>query len=170
MFYVYHLIDPRTGSVFYVGKGCRNRDDAHERQAKAGSNHPKCEVIRSIWAAGEKVKKARIRSFDDEQAAYEFEAREIRRLGIETLTNLVLGGGGVRTPAQVLPIHSAKRLLNMVALACHTKAGHVRINQPWATVLEKIVPGMVRRIVGKYGKEFVKQELARYAIEADFAY
>ena len=63
-FYVYALRDPRTGHVFYVGKGRGNRVFSHVRAVLAGQIAPekdrdplevrrsKAETIRSIHAAG----------------------------------------------------------------------------------------------------------------------
>ncbi|HEX7471374.1 MAG TPA: GIY-YIG nuclease family protein, partial [Verrucomicrobiae bacterium] len=47
-YYVYCLIDPRTGKPFYYGKGIGNRKFAHGSQGK--SKKPK--RIRQIEAAG----------------------------------------------------------------------------------------------------------------------
>ena len=37
--YVYELIDPRDGKVFYVGKGRNSRAWAHEKAARRGKVH-----------------------------------------------------------------------------------------------------------------------------------
>lgn len=95
-FYVYELIDPRNGQVFYVGKGRGNRLDAHEKEARAGRISRKCDVIRSIEAAGLAVSKRKIGSFDDEQEAYDREAELVEEYGLAQLTNVVPGGGVAR--------------------------------------------------------------------------
>lgn len=95
-FYVYDLIDPRDGKVFYVGKGTGNRIDQHEREARAGRVSRKCDRIRDIEAEGLSVIKKRVRSFADEQDAFDFEADRIDEIGLHNLTNVAPGGGIAR--------------------------------------------------------------------------
>lgn len=92
MFYVYELFDPRTGTTFYVGKGCRDRMHAHEREAARGVRSRKCDKIRELRAAGLEVGKRKVAEFDDEQAAYDFETDAIASIGLEKLTNVFPGG------------------------------------------------------------------------------
>lgn len=92
MFYVYTLADPRDGTVFYVGKGCRGRLDQHEKEARCGVHSRKCERIRQIEVAGQSIVKVRIAQFEDEQEAYDFETEEIARIGLANLTNVMPGG------------------------------------------------------------------------------
>lgn len=91
-YYVYELRDPRCGSVFYVGKGKGSRIDQHEREAQAGRQSRKCQRIRDIEAAGNRVVK-RVKHFTDEQDALDFEAEHIASFGLANLTNVVPGGG-----------------------------------------------------------------------------
>ena len=90
--YVYELIDPRTDTVFYVGKGSGNRIDAHERDAKKGICSKKTNKINSIEASGLKIKKQKVAFFWDEQAAYDHETDVIASYGLENLTNIMRGG------------------------------------------------------------------------------
>jgi hypothetical protein len=99
-FYVYQLIDPRDGKPFYIGKGKEDRLDAHEAEAKKNVQSHKCNVIRKIWAQGLEVQKEIVRRFRNEDAAYRFEARLIKRIGLENLTNLNEGG---RNPKNFKP-------------------------------------------------------------------
>jgi hypothetical protein len=92
VWYVYELIDPRTDMVFYVGKGARNRLDAHENEAKSGINSYKCNKIRSIWEDGHQIVKRKVAQFWDETAAYEHEAERIAEIGLANLTNVLPGG------------------------------------------------------------------------------
>lgn len=170
MYYVYHLIDPRCGSVFYVGKGKQSRISDHEREARAGVDHPKCDVIRAIWAAGLDVQRVRAREFADEQAAFDYEAQEVKRIGLANLTNLIAGGGGVRGEQPVTHEMCARKVLNIVARFIAMKAKGMRLSQPWHQVVEDVIPKMVRDIVAKRGKDFVLDEMRKYGIEADFAY
>lgn len=91
-FYVYALIDPRTGLEFYVGKGKGNRIDHHEREARAGKHSVKCRIIREIEAAGLLVVKRRVAFLTDEQDAYDAETDLIRQIGLKNLSNVLPGG------------------------------------------------------------------------------
>lgn len=87
-YYVYKLIDPRDSKVFYVGKGKGKRLYHHEKEALKGSNHPKCEMIRDILRSGNKVSYEIVNYFDNEKDAYYFEDCEIKKIGIDNLTNI----------------------------------------------------------------------------------
>lgn len=91
-FYVYRLIDPRDGSVFYVGKGSGRRMYGHEAEAEKGVYSRKCNRIRSIWADGFSVKREVVSRHVDENDALEAEARLIEEIGLEKLTNVMPGG------------------------------------------------------------------------------
>lgn len=93
-FYVYHLVDPRNGSVFYVGKGQKSRMNDHAKEALRGVYSRKCNVIRSILAEGMSVTCNVVQRFADEADAYDFERLEIERIGLASLTNVMPGGGG----------------------------------------------------------------------------
>ena len=56
-FYVYLLVDPRSGSVFYIGKGTGSRLASHARAASAGdfNRARKGKVISEIQDAGLQV-------------------------------------------------------------------------------------------------------------------
>jgi LEM3-like protein len=95
-YYVYELVDPRNGEVFYVGKGCRGRIDAHEVEARAGRLSRKCDRIREIETAGQVVGKRKVRTFVDEGATYDFEVELIEAHGLARLTNVSSGGFGGR--------------------------------------------------------------------------
>ena len=48
-YYVYRLIDPRTGLTFYVGKGKGNRVYAHINDALKNYNGESYEAVRKYW-------------------------------------------------------------------------------------------------------------------------
>lgn len=95
-YYVYELIDPRTDAVFYIGKGCGARIDAHEIEARKGRVSSKCERIREIESFGLRVTKAKVKTFANEQEALDFEAEHIASYGLDSLTNIIPGGGSAR--------------------------------------------------------------------------
>lgn len=95
MYFVYELIDPRDESVFYIGKGKGNRPSAHTREARAGVRSAKCERIRAILADGYRVAVHIAERFVDEAAAYAAEIERIAEIGLDNLTNVLPGGGGV---------------------------------------------------------------------------
>ncbi|WP_170794286.1 GIY-YIG nuclease family protein [Ruegeria sp. HKCCD7221] len=99
-YYVYILRRP-DGRPFYVGKGIGDRVFNHEVEARhpndRKSNSYKLNVIRSLWRQGSSVVYEIAYQGDDEQDAYDEEARlisQIRRLHEGgPLTNLAPGGG-----------------------------------------------------------------------------
>lgn len=163
-FYVYHLIDPRSDEVFYVGKGCGDRISHHETEAKKGSDHQKCEVIRSIWDDGMKVKRVKVKHFKSEQDAFDFEAEEIARVGLANLTNQQAGGGTAwRDGTQ--PVYAVRLMLKTVARYLLTTAQGLRLNNPWHDVAEACWPATIKRIAKERGEEFVVSELAKHSVE-----
>lgn len=114
-YYVYRLIDPRTGQTFYVGKGKNNRVFAHAHDALKdyeGQNYfikeedddlsAKVKQIRSIHDAGLEVIMVIHRWGLDEDTAFEVEAALIDAYA--GLTNQQLGHGSSRGVANVQTI------------------------------------------------------------------
>ena len=96
--YVYCLIDPRNGEVFYVGKGKANRVFAHLKQARSEANGDKLERIREIWQVGLEPKIDILRHGLTEDVAFEVEGTAIHLVELMggNLTNLVNGHGVLR--------------------------------------------------------------------------
>ena len=91
-YYVYLLQDPRDGSVFYVGKGHRNRVFDHEQAALVDpSPTDKLDRIRSIREAGLRPEALLLRFGLDERTAFVVEGAAIQLLGLSNLTNRVQG-------------------------------------------------------------------------------
>lgn len=109
-YYVYFLIDPRDGSIFYVGKGIRDRLHSHfreHRQVNGVRNAGKHDRIQSILDAGY-MPIAKI--FEDgliESAALELESLLIHVLKDNGLTNVTNGSA---LPGDSI-INSCKQLL-----------------------------------------------------------
>ena len=95
-FYVYQLINPITGSVFYVGKGQGFRAWAHEKAVRAGkkSNKSKSEIIAQIIEAGLSVGVQIVSRHSCELEAYQAESALIAAIGLDNLTNCNSGGHG----------------------------------------------------------------------------
>lgn len=89
-FYVYQLIDPRDGQIFYVGKGRGERLYAHEKDARKGIPGAKCDKIREIIDAGLEIDKRIVALFADEQKALEFECQLMRDIGLQLLQTIKL--------------------------------------------------------------------------------
>lgn len=169
-YYVYHLIDPRCGSVFYVGKGARGRIDAHERAAKRSVSHPKCDRIRAIWESGREVTKVRVKSFADEAEAFKYEAEEIDRIGLINLTNLIAGGGGVRKAQGELANHSSQEMIGVIARIAWMEAKGLALNQPWQSVLDRALPTIIGKLIKRFGEQFVSAELGKHGVIAKFSF
>lgn len=93
-FYVYELVDPRDGSVFYVGKGQGDRAAEHLRETMRAEipSGAKQERIAAIVALGLRPLIHIADRFDDEHEALDAEADRIARYGIENLTNICRRG------------------------------------------------------------------------------
>lgn len=81
--YVYHLVDPRSGDVFYVGKGRGDRMWQHDFEAARGLLTEKCERIREIWAAGHEVERRIVGLFKQHVSAILFEGEQAEIVGHE---------------------------------------------------------------------------------------
>lgn len=91
-YYVYLLIDPQSGQVFYIGKGTGNRVFAHAHAAITNvSPGEKLDKIREIMAKGVETKYVILRHGLTEKEAFEVEAALIDYADIKTLTNQVHG-------------------------------------------------------------------------------
>ncbi|MEP3440263.1 MAG: GIY-YIG nuclease family protein [Sulfitobacter sp.] len=107
-YYVYILRRP-DGRPFYVGKGSKDRVFDHETEARhpnnRKSNSYKLNVIRSLWGQDSNVVYEIAYQSDDEQNAYDEEARlisEIKRIHEGgPLTNLDPGGGNSTGPSPI---------------------------------------------------------------------
>jgi hypothetical protein len=91
-FYVYTLTDPRTGAVFYVGKGKRARAYQHVAEALRPNsvNQRKCALIRDILDAGHVPSVAIVQRYELEADAIEHEADLIASM--QGLTNILARG------------------------------------------------------------------------------
>lgn len=98
-YYVYNLIDPRNGEVFYVGKGCGNRIKNHSSNARCGvvTNVEKHRRIQAIHDAGLQVIEQIVSRHEAEAEALKIERAMIGAMR-KVLTNIA---GGNRTNAEI---------------------------------------------------------------------
>ena len=116
MYYVYELVDPRDGKVFYVGKGKGDRLNRHEKQAREGQPGPRFDYIRSLTAVDLEPGKRVIERFNSEKDAYRAEATRIAYYGIDSLTNVKRGGDGQPRDTQWRHDRDWARVLIMIAV------------------------------------------------------
>lgn len=124
MWYVYQLIDPRDGKPFYVGKGKGNRINAHEREALMGGVSAKCQMIREIQGFDLQIIKRKVKEFELEQDAFDFEAKLVSDIGIQNLTNCIPGGGTAREFSHLLESDRNKIICAAILLP-RVKSGHI---------------------------------------------
>lgn len=121
-FYVYALVDPRNGKVFYIGKGAGNRVFAHANDAvESETETDKLNIIREIHNAGLKVEHFIVRHGMDEPTAYEVEAALIDFLTYPNfnlepvLSNIVAGhhqwDRGIKTVNEIEQTYAAEPLV-----------------------------------------------------------
>lgn len=103
-FYVYRLIDPRTGEPFYIGKGKGKRCYAHERNWRNGKEPNLAKGLRfdEISASGKKVIVEKVFINLTEADAYALEKEEISKYPPGCLTNITSGGDGSMSAAERL--------------------------------------------------------------------
>lgn len=97
-YYVYLLIDPRNGRIFYVGKGVDGRCFSHVREARTTSrdskgDYEKLATIRAIEESSHHVRIEVLRHGLTEDEAFHLEAAAMDLLGLSDLTNRVVGHG-----------------------------------------------------------------------------
>lgn len=98
IYYVYQLIDPRSNKPFYVGKGSGDRAYTHNKFKDGNENPYKDRLIKKLHQQGLEPVVDIVKYFgDDEQAAYTYEEQLTESIGLENLTNIVIGA---RPPSQ----------------------------------------------------------------------
>jgi len=127
-YYVYMLIDPRTNTPFYIGKGDGNRVFQHvlNVQKSVESNEPKSETIREILQSNLEVEHIIVHHGMDEQTAFLVESSLIDAFNfyygkkgiaaLPSLTNLVKGHDtqhGLQRDIEIRNRYSAQRLTHL---------------------------------------------------------
>jgi len=90
-YYVYQLIDPRSNTVFYVGKGTGDRAYTHNQFKDGNNNFYKDSIIKQLHQQGLEPTVEIIQHFANEQDAYDYEDTLIETIGIDNLTNITEG-------------------------------------------------------------------------------
>jgi hypothetical protein len=90
-YYVYQLIDPRSNTIFYVGKGTGNRAYSHNKFKDGNNNFYKNSIIKELHQQGAEPIVEIVDYFANEQEAYEYEDKLIETIGIDNLTNITKG-------------------------------------------------------------------------------
>lgn len=167
-YYVYELIDPRDGAVFYVGKGKGGRIDAHEKEALGGRVSRKCDKIREIEEAGFKIAKRKVKTFKDEQDAFDFEMDHIDTFVAGTLTNILRGGGCAR---HIITIGADRETVKCAAeLINRTNVGNISgilVNGSRLDLLPilELYKDRAFQVIGRRGIEWANGISRRYSVE-----
>lgn len=90
-YYVYQLLDPDTNSPFYIGKGSGNRAWSHNLFKDGNENPYKDRYIKKLHSQNQEPIVQILKYFDDEKLAYQYEELITESIGLENLTNLVVG-------------------------------------------------------------------------------
>lgn len=90
-YYVYQLIDPTSQLPFYIGKGSGDRAWSHNEFKDGNENPYKDRYIRKLHDQNLEPVVNIVKYFDDETDAYDFEESLTESIGLENLTNLVIG-------------------------------------------------------------------------------
>ena len=129
--YVYVLRDPRTGDIFYAGKGIGNRCFAHIEEAKNNKRStPKLDRIRDILAAGSHVKIDIVRHSMGKRMALEVEGALIDALDLKSDGNLVRGNAVDRG---ILPAEEVQIRYGATALQTEEPLLLLKINKQYQT-------------------------------------
>lgn len=133
--YVYRLVDPRTDTTFYVGKGKDNRVFAHFSEAEDGVLGNKTDRIREIWESGNDVGVIIHRhGLEDEKQAFLVESVLIDLLpnlveNPETRTNIARGHGSAELGAK--PVDVLNHQYAAEAANIKQPIALIKINRKW---------------------------------------
>lgn len=133
--YVYRLVDPRTETTFYVGKGKDNRVFAHFTEAENGVSGNKTERIREIWESGKDVAVIIHRhDLEDEKQAFLVESVLIDLLpnlveDPEIRTNIARGHGSAELGAK--PVDVLNHQYAAEAAKIRQPIALIKVNRKW---------------------------------------
>lgn len=129
-YYVYILKDPRSSSIFYVGKGIGNRVFQHvECALNNAGNSDKLDLIKEIYESGNEVEHYILRHGLTHEQALEIESACIDLLGLENLTNITRGHNtwdrGLKT------IDEVRQHYHATIVTIHERAIIININRQY---------------------------------------
>lgn len=134
-YYVYQLIDPRDNSIFYIGKGCRERVKAHVSNFKKGviDNLDKHLKIQDIIQSGYVVEEKIVAYFHDGKEAYIHERELIEKYKSFGLTNYV---HGLKQESSRKVSDIKKSLIQLQIMRKKIRPFHIWVNVAGSTVLD----------------------------------
>ena len=158
--YVYLLRDPRSGAVFYVGKGQANRVFDHASCALTDpTESDKLDTIREIVSAGRTVEHYILRHGLTDAAAFEVEAAVIDFIGIRNLSNQQAGfrssDFGLKTTDEVIAMYTAPRFSTQLPVLL------ININKLFN---REMTPNEVYEATRKEWVIGARKEKAKYAV------
>jgi hypothetical protein len=155
--YVYLYLDPRDGSVFYVGKGRGNRAFSHLEDTNESR---KVRRIEEIHRAGlEPTIEILVHQLPDEETALRIEAAVIDLLALDELTNQVRGWkSGI---VGRLPVTAIAALYDAKPVPVREPALLIRINQLYSYSMSAQALYEATRGVWRLG---LRREGANYAL------
>lgn len=135
-FYVYLLVDPRDGAIFYIGKGTGNRCFAHIAEARLTradtvGDYAKLARIRAIEASGARVRIDLLRHGLSEREAFLVESAAIDLLGLAGLVNRVAGHQASEVGRMSVSDANALYGAMPVTIAPEHRVMLIRINRRW---------------------------------------
>lgn len=110
-YYVYALVDPRTKTIFYVGKASANNRAFDHLKAKDDEKKKELRIREIRTAQFEPIVEILRYGLPSEKESFEVEAAIIDAIGLENLTNAVRGHGverGRLTAAKAERLHGSK--------------------------------------------------------------
>jgi hypothetical protein len=91
IYYVYQLVDPNNNKPFYIGKGTKDRAWTHNQFKDNNENPYKDRYIKKLHQNNQEPIVEIIKYFNNEDDAYDYEEVITESIGLENLTNIVLG-------------------------------------------------------------------------------
>lgn len=166
-YYVYLLVDPRDDLPFYVGKGCKDRANQHEKDWRRGfvQNVQKHQKIGEIRSIGLRVKAVCFISGLSERDALHTERWLIGSIGFQRLTNIAIGTGDPAETARVQAITRANRNLKKIMSYCPLMWKGARRNDGYSyeereALYWDIVGGFADVIAAAQGKRIFGQRMS----------
>lgn len=177
--YIYCLIDPRDGNIFYVGKGVGNRVFHHAQASLQETEKPsdKIALIKEIHQSGQQPVYYILRhNIQTEKQAFEYEAMAIDLLSLvkpsqQPLTNIQ--GGTHSSEKGLMDLSELKRQYDAQELKTSEHIVLITINKEYEKLKKDIKSGKIPESdkkkeiyerTRKYWKIGSRREKAKYAV------